>query len=388
MKVIHISPFVRKFTAADFINLKDDDWSVKTARAILKQTKKYEIECWAVSSKIDGINVIKKKRAIIKIFPAKEWVYKKGHSRLLIKELKNELKKDTIIHLHGYHNYIAYSIISSLKNKPIIAQDHGENHPLDLIRRNGKFFFLFPLLLIEELIERIIFKNINQFFALTKKEMKYLSKFINKDKIKHQTMGVDFNLFKPFDKKKARNKFDLPLNKKIILSVGVFEKRKGLDYLIKALPIAIKQIPNLLLVIVGRSGPSERHLKNLVVGLNLTGYVRFLDFVQYEKMPYIYSAVDVLALTSLDEGAPVSIMEALSCGVPVMATRVGNVKDMVSDFRNGLVVKPKDINAISDAIITFFKNQNRFKDCRKTAVAYDWNFIAKNTIKVYKKLLP
>ena len=179
MKVIHISPFVRKFTAADFINLKDDDWSVKTARAILKQTKKYEIECWAVSSKIDGIKVIKKKRAIIKIFPAKEWVYKKGHSRLLIKELKNELKKDTIIHLHGYHNYIAYSIISSLKNKPIIAQDHGENHPLDLIRRNGKFFFLFPLLLIEELIERIIFKNINQFFALTKKEMKYLSKFIN-----------------------------------------------------------------------------------------------------------------------------------------------------------------------------------------------------------------
>ena len=101
-------------------------------------------------------------------------------------------------------------------------------------------------------------------------------------------------------------------------------------------------------------------------------------------MPLYLSASDLFIMPSLWEGACISIIEALACDVPVIATDVGNAKELINN-ENGIIIKPKNVKAIEDAIINSFNK--KFKNMRNNAkTLYDWEVIAKNTMDVYKRL--
>jgi glycosyltransferase involved in cell wall biosynthesis len=129
--------------------------------------------------------------------------------------------------------------------------------------------------------------------------------------------------------------------------VGRFAAVKDLATLIRAFAHAAPRASAARLMLVG-GGEQEAALAQLVADLRLTDRVRFAGWRR--DVPAIYGALDIGVLTSLNEGTPLALMEAMAAGKPVVATTVGGVEDIVSHERTGLVVAPGDLAGLSDAM--------------------------------------
>ena len=165
--------------------------------------------------------------------------------------------------------------------------------------------------------------------------------------------GVDRQVFRPSDKAEARALLDLPAHGIIALYVGRLEKQKGISELFEAF-VALNQDnrPTVHVVVVGE-GSYEGELRASVAALN--GAARRARFVfagehPLETVARYLAACDLLVLPSWGEGTPNAVLEALACGRPVVASRVGGIPDVVLDGRNGLLVPPRDVGALVDAI--------------------------------------
>ncbi|MCH8924188.1 MAG: glycosyltransferase, partial [Planctomycetes bacterium] len=109
-----------------------------------------------------------------------------------------------------------------------------------------------------------------------------------------------------------------------------------------------RDVPNARFLIVG-DGPQRAELESLAARLDLTGAVHFLGC--RGDVPKILSASDVFALTSHVEASPVSILEAMACGRPVVSTRVGSVAESVGDGETGYLVEPGDTDALAARLV-------------------------------------
>jgi glycosyltransferase involved in cell wall biosynthesis len=136
---------------------------------------------------------------------------------------------------------------------------------------------------------------------------------------------------------------------KIVLFAGTLSRTKGVDDLVQAVPkIAIRH-PDVTLVLVG-SGPLGTRLRQLARQLGVANKVLFVGRTSHDEMPRHMASADVLVLPSLNEGLPRVILEAMASGLPVVATSVGGVPELVEDGRTGLLVPPADHAALADAI--------------------------------------
>ncbi len=153
---------------------------------------------------------------------------------------------------------------------------------------------------------------------------------------------------------RGRRELDLPADARIVLSVGRLSKEKGHADLIRAM-VHVRRMSDLqiLLVIVG-DGPERTRLEALCARLDIAGAVRMVGY-QHDVSAY-YEAADVFALTSQTEGSPNVLLEAMVAGVPIVATAVGGVGEMIHDGENGLLVPSGDEEAIARAIVTLLES--------------------------------
>lgn len=128
--------------------------------------------------------------------------------------------------------------------------------------------------------------------------------------------GVDTQKFYPRPRSDARRQLNLPQNRKVILSIGHLVEAKGFHLLIEALSKMDNTDADL--VIIG-SGPYEKKLQQLTEAHGLSPRVRFLPEKPQKELPLWYAAADTFALTSLREGRPNVVLEALACGIPVLS---------------------------------------------------------------------
>ncbi|MBT9151423.1 MAG: D-inositol 3-phosphate glycosyltransferase [candidate division WS2 bacterium] len=108
--------------------------------------------------------------------------------------------------------------------------------------------------------------------------------------------------------------------------------------------------------------------------------------------PFYYNAADVFCLPSTStESFGIVNLEAMTCGVPIVASKIGGVPDVVKDGENGLLVQPKDYEALADAIIYLLENEDERermgKNGREKVESYSWERIAEETEKVYSSLM-
>lgn len=129
--------------------------------------------------------------------------------------------------------------------------------------------------------------------------------------------------------------------------VGRFVPIKDLETLVRAFALMAGQFADARLMLVG-DGPLRSATERLVSGLNLGDRVRFTGWVRDVRAAY--GALDVAVLSSINEGTPLVLIEAMAAGRPVIATAVGGVGDIVSRGRTGLLVPPRDVQALSDAM--------------------------------------
>jgi glycosyltransferase involved in cell wall biosynthesis len=146
----------------------------------------------------------------------------------------------------------------------------------------------------------------------------------------------------------------------IVLSVARISPEKGLYYLVKAAHTIVKEIPNVKFVIQPFSVDEkyEKDLLKTISQLNLDrNFIVFTKHVPYSKMPKYMATADVFALPSLTEGLPVVTLEAMACGVPVVASKVGGVPEVVIHDYNGLLVEPGDSKELANSIIRLLSSQ-------------------------------
>lgn len=133
--------------------------------------------------------------------------------------------------------------------------------------------------------------------------------------------GVDVKRFFPMDKRVVRARLGLPADAPVLAYVGRLSAEKDVRLTLDTFARVKRGRSNAMLLIVGE-GPQRSALERHVLEGGLTD-VRFLGEVSPDEMPAIYSAMDVLLLTSVFEGMPMTVIEALACGVPAVTTPVG-----------------------------------------------------------------
>ncbi|HUC08900.1 MAG TPA: glycosyltransferase [Stellaceae bacterium] len=165
--------------------------------------------------------------------------------------------------------------------------------------------------------------------------------------------GVDSNRFQLLDRIAARARLGLPEDERLLVSVGHISPRKGFQRVIRSLSRLDSIIPGARLAIVGGSGAEEDNsaqLRALVQQLGLTDRVLFVGAQVPDRVALWLGAADVFVLASDFEGCPNVVLEAMACGRPVVATKVGDIERMVPPFAGILVADPEDEVALSDSI--------------------------------------
>ncbi len=162
---------------------------------------------------------------------------------------------------------------------------------------------------------------------------------------------------------------------------------KGIDVLIKAMPLVLKRLPSVKLLIAGQ-GPEEILLKNLTRDLSLTASVHFKNTSQQTQE--LLAAFDVFVMPSLMEGLGLSVMEAQACGVPVVASRVGGLVDLVQEGTSGYLVPANDPVALADRIIEALESPQQSRTMAQQArLNIERHFSAetmvKQTLEVYEQ---
>jgi teichuronic acid biosynthesis glycosyltransferase TuaC len=159
--------------------------------------------------------------------------------------------------------------------------------------------------------------------------------------------GADHRKFKPIPKDDSRARLGLAMDKKIILFVGNLVLVKGLDYLLRA--ISLLSRADVLLQVVG-DGKEKSNLEFLANRLGIGDVCMFAGARPHDEIPYWLSAADCLVLSSSSEGLGAILIEAMMCRVPVVATAVGGIPELISPGHTGTLVPPKDHIALSKAI--------------------------------------
>jgi len=176
---------------------------------------------------------------------------------------------------------------------------------------------------------------------------------IDPAKIRVVGNGVDSDRFRPVAKADARRRLGLPPDVPIIVSVGALVERKGFHRVIDCLPALIRCHPGLRYLVVGGASPEgdwTERLKTQVVELGLGEHVVFLGAVDPAELKVPLSAADLFVLATGNEGWANVFLEAMACGLPVVATDVGGNAEVVCRPELGEIITFGDQQALSDAI--------------------------------------
>lgn len=214
------------------------------------------------------------------------------------------------------------------------------------------------------------------------------------DLIKGQTItnipnAINTNLFKPRDKKQAREKCHLPQDKKLLLfgSVKITDKRKGIDYLVSACKQIASSYPDF-----------SKELGVVVFGNQAEQYASLFPFPIYpmnyvsneKELVDIYNAVDLYVTPSLQDNLPNTIVEAMACGIPCIGFNVGGIPQMIDHLHNGYVAEyqsSKDLtNGIHWALTEGEYESLSEEACRKAVSSYSESTIAKKYVEIYNKI--
>jgi D-inositol-3-phosphate glycosyltransferase len=207
-------------------------------------------------------------------------------------------------------------------------------------------------------------------------------------KIRIVPCGVDIDLFRPMARKEARARLGLD-DGKYVLFVGRLEPLKGVDVLIDAITMLVRQGNPVRLLIAGGNldGEVAQGLRACVEDQHLTEYVRFLGPVEQKRLPYYYAAADVCAMPSFYESFGMVAIEAMACGTPVVASRAGGMQFTVSDGETGYLVAPGDEAALADAIARIVGNCELGDRMGAAAVVaakeYSWDQVSRQILGIY-----
>ena len=300
--------------------------------------------------------------------------------RLLIKAPFIKLASDSIICANRADFLFPFVLFHKNRLKGILI--HGTQY--EGVKEKGKIFDI-----IYSYIEKFAIKNSDFIIFVCKQserdyKHKYPFLFKNKRSI-IIPVGIDTNNFRVLNKEKCRKITKLPLNKKIIISVGRFNPEKRYDLALKSFQKVLNKNKNCLLVLVGE-GPERNKIESLSKQLDVNNNLIFTGLIDHNLMPYYLNSADIFLLCSDREGSPNVIKEALACGLPIISAKVGDVSEVITKY-TGVLVDKDNINMLSNAILNAIVKKWNQKYMLEKARQLTWGMMVKKMIVFYDKLL-
>lgn len=287
-----------------------------------------------------------------------------------------DIEKPDLLHAH----YVSsYGLIGSRVNfKPFIVSVWGSDI-YDFPRRN----------LINRNMIRYVLKQADVICATSNALMNETLNYVQNKPLVITPFGVDITRFFPMDQKPKDNQQ---------ITVGIvkgMEEKYGIEYLIQAFKSLKEKLPKedfskLHLKIVG-DGPSLQAYKQLSQMYELDHTISFTGPVQHELVPKIISEMDIFVVPSIIESFGVAAVEAQACGVPVIASNVGGLPEVVIDGETGFIVPPREPDAIAQKIEDLMYNPELRKTMGQKGVRhvkerYDWDHNATLMKSLYEKV--
>jgi glycosyltransferase involved in cell wall biosynthesis len=297
------------------------------------------------------------------------------------------VKSSKIVHAHG-HPYLTSLIAAKLAkrySKPFVLTQHNTFIEYDSIFDN-----------IERLNDLAVgketLKEADKIITVSNATKDYvLSLGAKPEKVKVLHNGVDLVRFRPLAGKREemRRKIGISQNSIVVLTVRRLVYKNGIDTLIESANIAVKKNPKIIFLVVGK-GPDLNKVQMRSEQLGIENNFRLTGFVKDEDLPFYYNAADFFVLPSKSgEGLPLVALEAMACGLPVIATNVGGISEiLMEDY--GKLVPPNQPELLAKAVLEFsnIDLSSRKKEIRAVMEEkYSWDKNVETLIEIYEELI-
>ncbi len=203
--------------------------------------------------------------------------------------------------------------------------------------------------------------------------------------------GVDTDRFQPTSRARARRRLGLPPDEPLVLFVGRIEPLKGIDILLRA---AAQLEGRFCLLVVGGDGQDAQRkaeLKALASDLSIAERVMFLDAVPHDDLPLYYGAADVCVVPSYYESFGLVAVEAMACGLPVVASGVGGLRETVQDGQTGYLVPWRCPEPFAERLDLLLSNEPLRRslghEARAAVERFRWSEVAARVEDVYHELV-
>ena len=270
-----------------------------------------------------------------------------------VRQIREYIHEDEVevLHTHGYKADIYGYLAARRESKPVVATCHnwaGGTKALDIYNR----------------LDRWVLKRFNAIAAVSPLVREQLiNSGISDRRIKVIDNGIDVEAFaRPRMLNQSRM-----ATEKVIGVVARLDLQKGFEYLFIAVHDLCRNVKGLTVVISGE-GPDRPAIERMIERYGLQNNVVLAG--QQSDMPAVYAAMDIFVLPSLNEGLPMTVLEAMAAGKPIVATSVGAVPNVISEGESGLLVKPKDAVGLRHAIARLLDDSELGR--RMGARAQEW----------------
>jgi glycosyltransferase involved in cell wall biosynthesis len=270
-----------------------------------------------------------------------------------VRQIEECIQEDGIelLHTHGYKADLYGYVAARCSGKPIVATCHN-------------WVGGTPALGIYNHLDRMALKRFHALAAVSDSvAQRLLDSGVSAKKIRTIANGIDVQTFERANPLLALN-FD---GSKVVGMVARLDLQKGFEYLLRAAHELCCTFPALKVLIVGE-GPDRSAIEKMIQQFGVQSNVILAG--QHFDMPGIYAALDVFALPSLNEGLPMTILEAMAASKPVIATRVGAIPRVIKDGETGLLVDPGDADGLRNALARLLSDTDLC--CRLGAAGHDW----------------
>ncbi len=257
--------------------------------------------------------------------------------------------KISLLHTHNYKSDIIGFFAAKMAGVPVIATAHG-------------FTRMNKIVAFYERLDRLILNFFNRVVAVT-------GFVFNKSSRKKRTIienGLEVSRFgaSSMSRQRIREQFGFKESDIVIGTVGRLSPEKNQQMLLEAAFEIFEEFDHARLLIVG-SGPEELYLKKVAKILKIDKKVFFAGLLK--DMPSIYPVLDIFVLTSLTEGLPLTILESMAARIPVVATNVGGIPNVIKDNVTGLLVESNNVSQLVRQLSTLIINEQKRLDLSNRA---------------------
>lgn len=326
---------------------------------------------------LDGLRVIRVPFSPVKKFQDLEYV---GRTRGIIKELIANEAID-IIHWHTLNKDSKVMRGIQFPNGAIIHTNHFVW--FREMYRAGAFAKL-----------RKMIPYTDHFIAPSREIEKMSEAVFPEGDVTRIPNGVDLAKFYPDSLlgEKKRLEYGIPNDHTVVVTTNRMSEEKGMGYLIDAIPNLLREYEKLSFILAGDGAELRYFEKKIGESTGNSPRVHFLGRIKNSDILPIVNAGDIFLQTSLEEGCSISVLEAMACEKPVVATNIGGNPDIVQHGRTGIMIAPKSSHAVAEGLEKLISNSEECKlygkRGKKSVLGeFNWEMLTRRIITVYDKSL-